>query len=219
MVFEAPLASYVNNEGREVQIVAVSWGPWNGPGGRWDQGGIWLSFFSHPAPVLPREAFTGGIAHRAALAPPMSSVPPVLPDNEAGWPFGDLPGDQEIPEGTTAAWALVTRAAWRLIRQPLAAETTQRADRAARRRLARAGQPAPDVRVIHIRRAERAQPQSGRARGTREYEVHWWVGGHWRTYWCGRGRRRPEDRWIDPYLAGPDDKPVHGTERVQVWDR
>jgi hypothetical protein len=35
MVFEAPLATYVNNEGREVQIVAVSWGPWNGPRGRW----------------------------------------------------------------------------------------------------------------------------------------------------------------------------------------
>ena len=224
MVFEAPLATYVNNEGREVQIVAVSWGPWDGPGGRWgsgqwDQGGIWLSFFSHPAPVLPREAFTGGIAERAALAPLMSTVPPVLPDNEAGWPFGDLPGDQEIPEGTTAAWALVTRTAWRLMRQPLAAETTQRADRAARRRLARAGQPAPDVRVIHIRRAQRAQPPSGRAGSTREYEVQWWVGGHWRTYWCGPGRRRPEDRWIDPYLAGPDDKPVHGTERVQVWDR
>src|SRR6266851_9041464 len=44
MVFEAPLATYVNDEGREVQIVAVSWGPWDGPGGRWDQGGIWLSF-------------------------------------------------------------------------------------------------------------------------------------------------------------------------------
>jgi len=114
-----------------VQIVAASWGPWNGPGGRWDQDGIWLSFFSHPAPVLPREAFTGGIADRAAAAPLMSTVPPVLPDNEAGWPFGDLAGDEEIPEGTTAAWALVTRAAWRLMRQPLAAETTQRADRAA----------------------------------------------------------------------------------------
>lgn len=62
-------------------------------------GRIWLSFFSHPAPVLPREAFTSGIADRAALAPLMGTVPPVLPDNEAGWPFGDLPGDQEIPEG------------------------------------------------------------------------------------------------------------------------
>jgi hypothetical protein len=224
MVFEAPLAGYVNDEGREVQIVAVSWGPWGGPGGRWgsgqrDQGGIWLSFFSHPAPVLPREAFTGGIADRAALAPLMSTVPPVLPDNEAGWPFGDLPGDQEIPEGTTAAWALVTRAAWRLMRQPLAAETTERADRAARRRLARTGQSAPDVRVIHIRRAERGQPPSGSAGGAREYGVQWWTAGHWRTYWCGPGRARPEDRWIDPYLAGPEGKPVRGTERVQVWDR
>ncbi|HUZ52974.1 MAG TPA: hypothetical protein VMU94_10660 [Streptosporangiaceae bacterium] len=224
MVFEAPLATYVNDEGREVQIVAVSWGPWGGPGGRWgsgwwDQGGIWLSFFSHPAPVLPREAFTGGTADRAAMAPLMCTVPPALPDNEAGWPFGDLPGDQEIPEGTTAAWALVTRAAWRLMRQPLAAETTERADRAARRRLARAGQPDTGVRVIHIRRAERGQPPSGTAGGTREYGVQWWVGGHWRTYWCGPGRTRPEDRWIDPYLAGPEDKPVRGTERVQVWDR
>jgi hypothetical protein len=224
MVFEAPLATYVNNEGREVQIVAVSWGPWNGPGGRWgssrwDQGGIWLSFFSHPAPLLPADGFTGRIADRAALAPLMSTVPPVLPDNEAGWPFGDLDGDQEIPEGTTAAWALATRAAWRLMRQPLAAETTQRADRAARRRLARTGQAAPDVRVIHIRRAERGQSPSSRAWSTREYGVQWWVGGHWRTYWCGPGRSRPEDRWIAPYLAGPEGKPVHGTERVKVWDR
>lgn len=45
----------------------------------------------------------------------MRTVPPVLPDNEAGWPFGDLAGDEDIPEGTTAAWALVTRAAWRLL--------------------------------------------------------------------------------------------------------
>src|ERR1035441_1144381 len=37
MVFEAPLATYVNNEGREVQIVAVSWSLWGGPGGRRDK--------------------------------------------------------------------------------------------------------------------------------------------------------------------------------------
>ncbi len=36
MVFEAPLATYVNGEGREVQIAAVSWGLWDGPAGQWD---------------------------------------------------------------------------------------------------------------------------------------------------------------------------------------
>jgi hypothetical protein len=172
MVFEAPLADYLDIEGREVQVVAVSWGPWGGPGsrpdtGQRDQGGIWLSFFSHPAPALPREAFTGGIADRAALAPLMSTVPPVLPDNEVGWLFGELPGDQEISGGATAAWALVTRAAWRLMRQPFAAETTARADRGARRRLARAGQPTPGVRVIHIRRAEHGRPAPFRQRRER----------------------------------------------------
>lgn len=53
----------------------------------------------------------------------------------------------------------------------------------------------------------------------RECDHQWWVSGHWRRYWWGPGRTRPEDRFIWPHLAGPDDKPVRGTERVQVWDR
>jgi hypothetical protein len=223
MVFEAPLADYLDFDGRQVQVVAVSWGPWAGPSGRPDSGqrdqdGIWLSFFSHPAAALPREAFTGGIADRAALTPLMGTVPPVLPDNEAGWPFGDRPGDQEIPGCTTAAWALVTRAAWLLMRQPFAAETTERADRAARRRLARAGQPAPDVRVIDIRRAERGRPPSGSAGSTREHAVPWRTAGHWRTYRRAPRGARPEDQRIDPSLAGPDGRLVVGTECVQVRD-
>ena len=90
---------------------------------------------------------------------------------------------------------------------------------AARRRLARAGETATDVRVIHIRRREHAHADRPGGEGSREYSCQWWVNGHWRTYWCGPGRKRPEDRWISPYLAGPEDKPVRGTERVRVWDR
>jgi hypothetical protein len=105
------------------------------------------------------------------------------------------------------------------MRQPLAQETAQPAGRAARRRLARAGLPDSGVRVIHIRRREHGLARPAGSPGAREYRVQWWTTGHWRTYWCGPGRRRPEDRWIDPYLAGPDGKPVHGTERVKVWDR
>jgi hypothetical protein len=105
------------------------------------------------------------------------------------------------------------------MQQPLAQETAERASRAARRRLARAGLPAPDVSVIHIRRKERGRPSPPAASPSPGHGHQWWVGGHWRTYWCGPGRHRPEDRWIDPYLAGPDGAPVRGTERVRVWDR
>jgi hypothetical protein len=235
MIFEAPLASYVNAAGRDVQIVAVSWGPWEGPARAWDQAGIWLSFFSHPAPVLPPEAFAGGFADLAGLGPLLvpltdeaeaeivlgpvaATLPPLLPDNEAGWPFGELLASASIKDGTTGPWAMIVRAAWRLMQQPLAAHETEHADRAARHRLARAGLPDTGVRVVRIRRPQRPAGRSETADG-REHDVQWWVSGHWRRYWCGPGRARPEDRWIAPYLAGPDDKPVRGTERVNVWDR
>lgn len=54
MVFEQPLGSYTNDEAREVEIVAASWGPRKGPGRSWANDGVALSFYSHPAPVLPR---------------------------------------------------------------------------------------------------------------------------------------------------------------------
>lgn len=221
MVFQAPLATYRNSTGREVQIVAVSWGPWHDPLDRPPPGGLHLTFYSHPAPLFPRSAFDHGTVSPAAaalLSPVPGTVPPLLPDNEAGWMFGDLDEDENL-DGTTGSWALIVRAAWRLMRQPLAQGTTEQADRAARRKLARAGQPASCIRVIHIRRREHA-PRSSAGNGpARHHDHQWWVGGHWRTYWCGPGRYRPEDRWIAPYLAGPDDKPVRGTERVRVWDR
>jgi hypothetical protein len=220
MIFEAPLAGYVNGEGREVEIAAVTWGPWDGPDGAWDQGGIWLTFWAHPAPALPRAAFAGGTASLAAPGPAGAALPPVMPDNEAGWPFGDLPAGQQVPAGTTASWALAVRAAFRLMRQPLAAQSAEEAPRGTRRRLARAGLPDTGVRVVRVRRREQSPgPRRDAPGGGRDYDAQWWVTGHWRRYWCGPGRTRPEDRWIDPYLAGPDDKPVRGTERVRVWDR
>lgn len=237
MVFETPLASYVNPADRRVQIVAVSWGPWDGPGGAWEHGGIWITFYSHPAAVLPPEIFADGSAdltglgpllvplngeagtEGAMLGPIAATLPPVLPDNEAGWPFGPLPADHDFPENTTAPWALTLRSAFRLMQQPLAVRDTEHADRAARHRLARAGLPDADVRIIRVRRPQRPASDRDVAGSGREYDHQWWVRGHWRRYWCGPGRARPEDRFIWPHLAGPDDKPVRGTERVQVWDR
>ncbi len=218
MVFETPLASYRNDLGRQVEIVAASWGPWHGPAGGWPGGGLYLTFYSHPAPLLPLGAFGHG-AGKLEWAGLAAQAPPVLPDNEAGWPFGRLEVIPSRVNGTTAGWARVLRAAWRLMQQPLTEQTRERAPRAARRRLARAGQAAPDVRVVHVRRREHGTARDGGETVDRHYSCQWWVNGHWRTYWCGPGRHRPEDRWISPYLAGPDDKPVRGVERVRLWDR
>jgi hypothetical protein len=169
--------------------------------------------------VLPREAFEGSGQPGLEWALAAGELPPILPDNEAGWPFGELNDVPERVDGTTAQWALMMRASRLLMRQPLAEQTTERASRPVRRRLARAGLTAPDVRVIHVRRREHPAADHGSQGGSREYGCQWWVNGHWRTYWCGPGRQRPEDRWISPYLAGPEGTPVRGTERVQVWDR
>lgn len=133
MVCEAPLAIYVNSEGREVEIAAVSWRPRGGPAGQQDHRGIWLTFVSDPSLVFPRQAFTGGTADPAFLAPLMGTVPPVLPDNEAGWPFGELSQDGTAPRRHHRPMG--TRRPCRVAADAPAPgpQTAQQADRAARR--------------------------------------------------------------------------------------
>jgi hypothetical protein len=226
MVFEAPLARYLNSECREVEIMAVSWGPWDGPAGLWDQGGTWLTFWSHPAPVLPRAAFAGDAADLAALGP-MPALPPVMPDNEAGWPFGNLPAGPTFPRAPPppGRWSPAGHGASCSSPSP---SPKRAGPRGVRRRLACAGLPDTGVRVVRIRRCE--PPPAGR-RGAGAAAITRSSGGS-----AGAGGTTgaapaaptrgpldrphpPEDRWIAPYLAGPDGKPVRGTERVRVWDR
>ena len=49
--------------------------------------------------------------------------------------------------------------------------------------------------------------------------MRWWVDGHWRRYQCATGLERIERPWISPYVAGSDDKPPRGVQRVKVWER
>ncbi|TDC79884.1 hypothetical protein [Actinomadura sp. 7K507] len=229
LVFEKPMAT-VSSAGIDLEIVAVSWGTVTPPllaregdyevpvGADWaQQKAAWFTFYSDPHGFV--DAHTRRFARVADTeVTRLRQVGPVMPDNELIWALGqpeDVPSDDDL----TSSWGQTAIAACLLMQQPLAAHRTERAPRPARRRLQRAGRPDGQVRLVHVRRPQRTPVQPPEGRNGREYSVQWWVEGHWRRYHVGPGRARVERRWISPYLAGPDDKPIKGTQRIKVWDR
>ncbi|KXP08789.1 hypothetical protein [Tsukamurella pseudospumae] len=76
--------------------------------------------------------------------------------------------------------------------------------------------PVPGVTVINVR--PRPNPTRGPngepVTGEREYTHRWIVRGHMHTYRHGKGRARTRKRWVAPYVAGPEDKPLIVKEHV-----
>ena len=132
-------------------------------------------------------------------------------------PFGDRIQNSAFDNGackTVRILALLLTAGL-LMQQPLADTSTTEADRAARKRLRRAGhQPAP-VRVIELRR-----PKSGAGSGEsdREYHHQWIVRGHWRQHWYPK-RQVHRPVWIAPHIKGPEGAPLIGGEKVYALKR
>jgi hypothetical protein len=97
------------------------------------------------------------------------------------------------------------------------------APRAARRRQERAGpSPSPDygdIRVILLRRRtihpEDHQPQHVDV----AWSHRWMVSGHWRWQAVGKGRAQHRWTYINPYVKGPDDKPLILTDKVHILGR
>lgn len=90
--------------------------------------------------------------------------------------------------------------------QKMAVTRLQRADRAGRRRMERAGQNADaEVRVITLRRQyDPSAPTDEHGSGI-EWSHRWMVSGHWRNQWVPT---LDDHRltWINPYVKGPEDK-------------
>jgi len=80
-------------------------------------------------------------------------------------------------------------------------------DRAARRRLARAGwTPEPVVRVVTLRRIERSATRADEPMPV-NWASRWLVRGHLRQQWFpASNEHRPI--WIMPHVKGPEDKPL-----------
>jgi hypothetical protein len=73
-----------------------------------------------------------------------------------------------------------------------------------------------NVLVVDIRRKRRPS-SSGSGESSVEYNVRWIVTGHWRWQPIKdkeTGLPSKKRIWINPYVKGPEDKPLHETKRV-----
>jgi hypothetical protein len=119
-------------------------------------------------------------------------------------------------EGSYSASNLLALAAstWLLMRQRLASASDIELDRAARKRLRRAGQDPAPVRVIELRRPR----GSSTGDGSGEYHHQWIVRGHWRQHWHPK-RQVHRPVWIAPHVKGPEGAPLIGGEKVYALKR
>lgn len=123
------------------------------------------------------------------------------------------------PASGTARLQRLIVATWLLMGQSITAETRLRPQPAAVGAAPHAPAPLSEVRYVELRAAKRPanQPPDGAGSG-RVYRHSWIVRGHWRRQWYpSRGEHRPI--WINPHLAGPEDAPLIGGERVNVLRR
>lgn len=105
------------------------------------------------------------------------------------------------------------RALCYLLRQRgIVTESVVTPDRATRRRAARTGREAAEVRVLALSGVgSGGQP----GEGERSYAHRWVVRGHWRRQWYPSiQQHRP--RWVAPFLKGPEGAPLLGGEKVYV---
>lgn len=117
---------------------------------------------------------------------------------------------------TKASSLVILKTAWLLMQQGVGDATELSPDRAARKRLARAGQEPASVRVVTLRRPKRSFSEPGD--GDREYHHQWIVRGHWRQHWHPK-REVHRPVWIAPHVKGPEGAPLIGGEKVYALKR
>ena len=120
----------------------------------------------------------------------------------------------------TASWLTFIRVFNKLLGERIVLKTRMRPHRAVRRSAARLGlTEVRDVMVCELRRARERGYEWGDGDGESHLTHRFMVHGHWRNQACGPKLSLRKQRWISPYIKGPDDKPFIDKKRVWVWDR
>lgn len=141
-----------------------------------------------------------------------ASFGPLAYHDECPLPYGEM--EREV--GNHALGTVMST--WLLMGQQIAVEGKLPVERPLRRAYVRAGRPEPLVRSISLRRAKVPAREADPDAPRREYDHQWIVRGHWRNQWYpSRNDHRPI--YISEYVAGPEDKPLKGGEKVNVLRR
>lgn len=180
---------------------------------------LWIKFYSDREAWLPATAKAVGMSARELtynrrVNPQLS---PMLGGDCLG-PMGS--GSPGAPINATEVGfrqaARIVRATWLLMQQPLSVASEATPDRSACKRLRRAGHEPAAVRVIELRRPQRAAGSTGDS--DREYHHQWIVRGHWRNHWHPK-RQLHRPVWIAPHIKGPEGAPLIGGEKVYALKR
>jgi hypothetical protein len=178
-----------------------------------------------PGPLPPLPAHVDPTTAPVQITPLFGYQPQRLAtltwNEPIGPPAADTGGDGNDPDGRDdgAHYQLIA-ATWLLMGQTLTRTRTETAPRPARKRITRIDPALPTtVRCIDLRRVRTTGPGPDTTTTTgRAYHHRWVVTGHWRNQWYpSQQRHRPI--WIAPHLAGPDDAPLLGGDRVHVLRR
>lgn len=123
-----------------------------------------------------------------------------------------------VTNGDDPIAALVTT--WLLLAQQLAETAPAPIDPPIRKAYARAHRPPPEVRLVRIKPKHHGAPTtatSTRISGSRATPDHrYWVSGHQRNQAYGPGRSLRKTIDIDPFLKGPEDKPIKASTTVRI---
>jgi hypothetical protein len=115
-----------------------------------------------------------------------------------------------------ADWITYLRVLHRLMAERIVSPSRRRTSRPVWREAKRRGMPeVKDVIVVELRRVSvKHDAEAGEA----HYSHRFMVRGHWRDQWYpSLGIHR--QKWISPYIKGPDDGDFIEKDRVWVWDR
>ena len=232
MLFAGPLAEYIREDGKQVSIVAVSWGHSKivfGP-----PEGLWITFWSvTDFAAITRLARTAGVPAAEAMKLARAQHAELTWDNEIYMPWGasqptfasEGAGGRAIDPTRLAAarstieWLQTVHAGWIFcLPNTLTEMTEEHLPRTQRIRAERAGHHAAPVRVVSMSRRSRQRTGSGDNPGGRTVGVRFPVAPFFRRQAYGPGRSLRRWTPVVGHWRGPVDAPVQITKKVNLVD-